>query len=73
MIQGTGTIVYLETEGGFYGLIADDGTNYDPVNLSPEFRKDSLRVKFTALPKPDAASFHMWGVLVELQEIKVLD
>lgn len=73
MIEGTGTIVFLETEGGFYGIAADDGINYDPINLAPEFKKDSLRIKFTAHPKPDMASFHMWGVIVEIKEIELLD
>jgi len=72
MIDGTGTVKYLSFEGGFYGIVTDNNKfkNLDPINLPLEFRKDGLRVRFKAKIRYDAASFHMWGIIVELLYIR---
>lgn len=66
----SGTVRYLEVEGGFYGLISDDGTRYDPINLPAEYKKNGLRVKFAVREKKDVMSFHMWGKIVEVIKIE---
>jgi hypothetical protein len=71
-IKTTGTIKHQGLEGGFWGIVGDDGQNYDPQNLSPEFQKEGLRVSFEAETKPDAASFHMWGTIIEIKSMKKL-
>ena len=71
LIQGTGTVKYQSFEGGFYGIVGDNGMNYDPPNLPQEFKVDGLRVQFTAKPT-DYASFHMWGKVIELFSIQSL-
>jgi len=71
-VIGTGTIVFLSFEGGFYGIKADDGTSYDPVNLPAEFRKEGMRVRFEAKELKSQASFHMWGIIVEIVHIQSL-
>ena len=35
-VEGTGTILYLDTEDEFYRIVADDGSNYGTINLSSE-------------------------------------
>lgn len=69
IIEGTGTIIYLNLEGGFYGIISND-KHYKPINLPPEIETDGLRVKFKAKIRKDLVSIHMWGVLIELTYIK---
>lgn len=71
-IIGTGKVVYLSFEGGFYGIRGDDGRNYDPINLPEELRVDGLRVRFEAKEIKNQASFHMWGTIVELVHIQKL-
>lgn len=68
----TGTVMFLSFEGGFYGIKGDDGRNYDPINLPVDLRKDGLRVRFEAKELRDRASFHMWGVIVEIVHIQAL-
>jgi len=70
--EGTGTIKYLSMEGGFYGISGDDNKNYDPINLPKEFQKDGLRIRFKAKIRSDMASYHMWGMLIELIKIEKL-
>jgi len=72
MIATTGTVRHQEMEGGFFGIVADDSTKYDPVEIAPAFQKDGLRVKFSARPANNGMSTHMWGVRVELTGIAVL-
>lgn len=72
VIQTTGTVQYVQLEGGFYGIVAEDGTKYDPTNLPDEFEEDGLRVRFRAELKEDVLGFHMWGKIVELLEIQRL-
>jgi len=71
-ISGTGKIVFLYFEGGFFGIIADDGGHYDPINLPNEFKIDGLLIEFKAKILHDVMSFHMWGEIVELLYIKYL-
>ncbi|GIV57848.1 MAG: hypothetical protein D6746_05785 [Bacteroidetes bacterium] len=66
----TGTIHYVDLEGGFYGLVADDGTRYLPLNLDASFRKDGLRVRFEAVPE-DVLTLQQWGRPVRLTAIEV--
>ena len=72
VIHTTGTVIYVNLEGGFFGIIGDDDENYDPINLSEEFESDGLRVAFTAIKREDMGSFHMWGILIELIDIQEL-
>lgn len=65
-----GTIRYMEFEGGFYGIVADSGERYDPVNLPAEYAKDGLRVRFQVKEKKGVGSIHMWGKIVEIVKIE---
>lgn len=67
-----GTVRYIELEGGFYGLVADDGQKYNPVNLPKEYQKDGLRVKFQVKGKKGAVGIHMWGKIVNIIKIERL-
>lgn len=72
VVTGTGTIRFLKIEGGFYGIVEDDGEHYDPVNLDAEFQVDGLRVRFEAAVMHDVLTFHMWGTLVSIRTIERL-
>ncbi|MFQ5770051.1 MAG: hypothetical protein ACE5HX_05920 [bacterium] len=72
IINVTGTVKFIQLEGGFFGIIGDNGKQYDPINLAPEYQQDGLRVRFEAKKRNDLASVHMWGILVEILEIRKL-
>lgn len=73
LIVGSGTIQFIELEGGFYGIISDDGEQYLPLNLPQEFEQDGLGVQFTLEVVEDHFSFFMWGVSVEIIDIAILE
>jgi hypothetical protein len=70
-IHEKGSITCLSFEGGFYGIVGDDGKHYDPINMPQEFKVDGLRVRFTA-NFTDYMSYHMWGYVVRLVSIERL-
>ena len=72
-VQGVGTITYFDLEGGFYGLVADDGARYDPMNLDEAFKEDGLRVRFRARLRTGVMTIRQWGKPVEVLEMARLD
>lgn len=73
IVAETGTVVFLDFEGGFYGIIGDGGERYDSLNLDQEFEVDGLRVYFEAKILHDVATFHMWGTPVSLVKLQRLE
>ena len=69
-IETTGTVTFLDFEGGFYGIVGDDGQKYDPVLLDAAFRQDGLQVRFEADILKHQTSVHQWGTLVEIRKIE---
>jgi hypothetical protein len=70
-IETTGTVEWVPLEGGFYGIIADDGTQYDPLNLPEKYLQDGLRIRFSAVEEPGVASFHMWGTFISITSVSL--
>jgi hypothetical protein len=66
LLTRNGTVRYLDLEGGFWGLVADDSTRYDPGTLDERFRVDGLRVRFDARVNEGQMSFRQWGTLVTI-------
>ena len=71
-LESSGTVQYVDLEGGFYGIVTDDGHRWDPTNLSDEFKVDGLRVRVRATPATGRMGTHMWGTIVEIEEIERL-
>ncbi len=65
-----GTVQYLDLEGGFYGIVTDDGERYFPINLGVSFREDGLRVAFDMRHRTDIMTSVMWGQPVEIIEME---
>jgi hypothetical protein len=65
-----GKVVYVDLEGGFYGIELDSGDKIDPIDDLPgEFKINNLRVMGKYKRSKDAGSIHMWGYLVNILEI----
>ncbi len=70
LMETTGTVQYIELEGGFYGIVADDGRRFDPTNLDESFKEDGLRVHLRGRVLEDAVSIRMWGTIIEIVSIE---
>ncbi|MFH0966708.1 MAG: hypothetical protein V1862_03375, partial [Methanobacteriota archaeon] len=64
-ITGTGTIIYQDFEGGFFGVISDDGHRYLPPDIPVDLQVNGTRVSFIFKPITDKVTFYMWGEQVE--------
>ncbi|MCP3128406.1 hypothetical protein [Shewanella sp. KJ2020] len=70
MLQGT--VRYMNLEGGFWGIVADNGQKILPKNLPAEYRKDGLRLSFSAQEITGMMTIQQWGTLSSLSEISVI-
>ena len=69
IVSSTGTITYVDLEGGFYGLIDQDGTRYLPLNLEEDFQQDGLTIRFRGRVQRDVMTIQQWGTPLELMEM----
>ena len=66
------TVVHLDFEGGFWGLVGDDEQQWLPVDPLPEsVHEDGLKVEAEIEPV-EAVSFAMWGKPVRVLAIQQL-
>jgi hypothetical protein len=72
LITKNGTIRHLDLEGGFWGIVADDSTHYDPGTLDERFQHDGMRVRFDARKNEGQMSIRQWGTLVTIVRIDPL-
>lgn len=65
---GSGTVKFLSFEGGFYGIVDDNGTSYDPImgGLPQEYCIDGLHISYTLMEYAGILTYHMWGTPVEV-------
>lgn len=61
---------WIPLEGGFYGLVTQDGRRFLPINLPDEFRKDGLKVSVRGRIK-EVPTIYMWGKPLEIHTIEV--
>lgn len=73
LITLTGTITYVELEGGFFGFIAKDGKKYTLKNLPKAFKKDGLLVTLKAIPIKDVVTFYQYGEYIEVSEVQIIN
>ena len=72
-ITGTGTIRYIDLEGGFYGIVGDDGKKYLPIDLDQQYKTDGLKIRFRFKARSDVMTITMWGIPVEVLVIDKIE
>lgn len=66
VVEFLGKVVHVPIEGGFWGLVGDQGAKYDAGSLPRSYRKEGLEVRVRAKVLRDVVTFRMWGLRVEL-------
>ncbi|MDP3052022.1 MAG: hypothetical protein Q8N42_00780 [bacterium] len=67
-----GTVHYISIEGGFWGIVTDDGKKYDPIYLPSELRRPGLRAEFRLMILEGHVGLRMWGTLVEILDYAII-
>lgn len=68
----TATIKYFDFEGGFFGLITENGEKLLPMNLPAEFRQNGAVVKISGAIQNDMMTTRQWGTPFNIAEIKLI-
>ena len=68
----TGYVDYINTNGGFFAIIGDDGQKYQPTNLPHKLRRVGLPIKFDAVINDNIVSTFMWGTIVDISNVTPL-
>ncbi len=67
-----GKVVYLELEGGIWGIVDDKSKEWLPINMPYELMKDGISVEIEARKVSDFMSGAMWGTPIEISDFKIL-
>ncbi|MFC2134493.1 hypothetical protein ACFLTH_07730 [Bacteroidota bacterium] len=68
-----GTVLFVDLEGGFYGIIDDNDVRLDPVNLPEGYQVDGLRVHLEFVILDEQESVHQWGTLIEIIDVEPIN
>ncbi len=68
----TGTVHFLEMEGGFYGIITDKGVKLLPMGLDKEYMVSGTIINFDGEFVKDRATIQQWGQLFRVKSIKLI-
>ena len=70
----TGTISYIDLEGGFYGVTTNDNSNYLPINIQLDLKKhNTKKIQISGYSKSDTVSFFMWGTMIYAENWTFID
>ncbi len=69
-VEFSGKVVMVRLEGGFCGLVADDGRRFEPLNLPAEFCRDGLAVRVSGELLPGGVTMRMWGRQLRVDTIR---
>jgi len=67
-----GKVVYLELEGGIWGIVDNKGGDWLPINMPFELMKDGLIVEVEAVTSSSFLSGAMWGKPIEISKFQIL-
>jgi hypothetical protein len=70
MVRSQGTVLWVPIEGGFWGIEAANGHDYEVLNLPREFQQHGIKVDFAGNVYPDGVSMYMWGEVLEITSIQ---
>jgi hypothetical protein len=73
LIKFRGTVKYLQLEGGFFAIYADDGKKYTPTNLPKAYRIAGLVVEVEGQILTDMMSFQQHGDMLKVLDVKLID
>ena len=67
-----GTVIYLDIEGGFYGIKTSTGEKLLPVNLKKEYKLNGTEIRFKGKFIKDMVTIVQWGTPFELTQVELI-
>ncbi len=67
-----GTIVYINAEGGFLGILGDDDKRYDPIYLPTELKRPGLRAEFQLMILEGHIGLRMLATMAEIFDYEII-
>lgn len=61
-----GKIVFIDLEGGFWGIESTDQSKYLPINMPEQLKLVGKLVEINAVLRPDIQGMSMWGEYIEI-------
>ncbi|MET1255782.1 hypothetical protein [Aliikangiella maris] len=68
-----GTVKYFSHEGGFFGIITQDGEKLLPINLAEEFKQDNAHIQFNGEKATDVMTVYQWGTPFRVNKAKLIE
>ena len=65
-----GKVTYVSLEGGFWAILGNDNTTYEPMNLPERFQIENLEVSLQAKVRDDTGGFRQVGPIIEIRSIR---
>ena len=67
-----GKIIFLNLEGGFYGIVTKQGEKLLPMNLETKFRLHNAKVRVQGKLQKDIRTFQQWGTPFRISAIELI-
>jgi len=71
LISFSGKVVYEDIEGGFWGILTDNGDRILPDNLPDQYKISNLSVSGEGMIQEDVVTIQMWGQPFHIDSITV--
>jgi len=65
-------VVYLDFEGGFYGLVTEKGNKFLPMNLAKEYKVVDTVLNIKGHKVEGMVTTKQWGTLYKLVNVKLI-
>ncbi len=65
-------VVFLTFEGGFYGLVTENGKKLLPMNLAKAYKLDNTILKVKGNQVEGLVTIQQWGIPYNLSEVKLI-
>jgi len=68
----TGKVVYQNIGMGCWGIVADNGKEYRPVNMPEQLKTKGAKVTVRASSVKEEVSMFMWGTPVKITSFETI-
>jgi len=68
----TATVTFMNLEGGFFGLVSNEGKHWLPLNLNKEFKQHGAVIKVKGSPVKGMMTIQQWGTPFSITHIELI-